>query len=60
MKEKSQWPYDEALTILQLLQLRQFVALLAHFRSINDQSQLPYNEAVTILQLLQLRPLVAL
>ena len=47
-------------TSLQLLQLQQFVALLAHFISINDQTHLPYNEALTILQLLQLRPLVAL
>ena len=47
-------------TSLELLQLHQFVALLAHFISINDQTHLPYNEALTILQLLQLRPLVAL
>ena len=49
---KSQWPYDKALTILQLLQLRPLVALLAHFTSLNDK-------ALTILQLRQFVALLA-
>ena len=47
-------------TILQLLQLQQFVALLAHFISISDQTHWPYDKGLTILQLLQLRQFVAL
>ena len=52
INDQSQLPYNEALTILQLLQLRPLVALLAHFTSLNDK-------ALTILQLRQFVALLA-